>query len=229
MKHLSCSMRRQTAQFICAAVLILLLPSAQATLTMTLSGTPGSSIIEVSFSGSATVGSTVPVLVSDFGWSFDPSSFDPFPPIINNNGFNFTSGTAQFIDISQNEDYQIDGVWLQGSSNPVSPGNDRFGMLDDTAINFTAGDTYDWSGAATIDLSSLGLTFDSLNVGDTGPIVGLDPPTAGVLEGQLIVAPAPEPSVHLFLCAVAFSMILWQAVSRREALLRKLQQIRCVH
>src|SRR5690349_4681651 len=88
--------------FICAA-LILFLPPAHGALIMTLSGTPGSSIIDVSFSGSSTAGRSSPGIIN-FGWDFVPATFNPFPPQITDGNFGqftFTSGTAQITDVTR--------------------------------------------------------------------------------------------------------------------------------
>lgn len=197
---------------ICAAVLTPV-PLTHASLTMTLSGTPGSPMIEVLFSGSAIVQSTIgPGSIINYGWSFVPTTFNPFPPQITGNDFgmfSFTSGAAQFINVTRSETSVITGVWLQDSSNSPTPGWERYGMLNPTPIGFTAGELYEWSGSGTIDLSAKGLTFDSLNPGTTGPIsADLD-----FLEGQLVIV--PEPSKTLFLSAAALAGAIRRAVKRR--------------
>lgn len=87
-------------------------------------------------------------------------------------------------------------------------------MLDSTTINYAAGDVYQWSGSATIDLSGKGLTFDSLRPGSTGPIYPISAPTSGILEGQLVIV--PEPSSTVLLTSAAFAGILFLMIKRRH-------------
>lgn len=195
----------------CLACLILLIASASpvyATLTLTLSGSPGSPVINVTFSGTATVGKNSGSIIN-FGWDFVPTNFNSFPPQITGSDFgdfNFTSGSAQLLNMTRNQSSAITGIWLQDSSNSPMPGWERFGILDATSITYAAGDVYQWSGSATINLAGKGLTFDSLQPGTTGPIYGLNPITTGILEGQLTIVPEPA-ALSLFLCgAVAFAL-----------------------
>ena len=80
-------------------------------------------------------------------------------------------------------------------------------MLDSTGISYVAGDVYQWSGSATIDLSAKGLTFDSLHLGSTGPVYPLDPVTSGILQGELVIVPEPSVTVLLTSAGAVFLMI----------------------
>jgi hypothetical protein len=183
--------------------------SAHAALTMTLSGTPGSSIINVSFSGTSTVGRSSGGIVN-FGWDFAPTNFNPFPPQITGSDFgrfNFISGSAQFLNLTSHQSSSITGIWLQDSSNSPFPGWERFGMLDSTSISYVAGDVFQWSGSATIDLSAKGLTFDSLHLGSTGPVYPADPVTSGILQGELVIVPEPSVTVLLATAGIVFLMM----------------------
>src|SRR5882724_6292215 len=86
----------------CLIFVLAALTPAYATLTMTLNGIPGSPLITVSFSGSATVGHSSGSIIN-FGWDFAPTNFNPFPPQItgaNFGQFTFISGSAQFLDLT---------------------------------------------------------------------------------------------------------------------------------
>lgn len=218
MKQLHCILPRAISQLICVAALILLALPVRATLIMTLSGSPDSPIVNVSFSGSATVQAAVNVNVVGFGWDFAPTTFDPFPPQITDGNFGsfyFPIQSAQFLNVTRNQPSVIGGVWLQDSSNSAFPGWERFGILDSRSYTYTVGDIYQWSGSGTIDLSSVGLTFGSLNLGDTGPIFPLGPVIAGVLEGELRIV-VPEPSSVLLLGVAALGGVLRRVSKRGE-------------
>ena len=192
----------------CALAAIILLSAAfcsgklNAQLQMTLSGTPASSIITATFSGSATATSGIGGFLG-IGWSFLPSLFNPFPPQITGGDFgvfNFVGGSAT---ISINGSTQsMSGVFLQDSSNSPTPGLERFGT---TGFSYTlsSGQVFQWTGTATFDVSGKGLTFSDFNPGTTGAI----PADFGGIMGRLTIVPEPS-SLSLLLGAGLLGIVL---------------------
>jgi hypothetical protein len=177
-----------------------------ANLVMTLSGNSGSSLVEVTFSGSSSAQRGGAII--NYGWEFFPTDFDPFPAGVAGGdfvSFNFTLGSPTYSNLTRGLTAPITGVWLQDSSNSVKPGYERFGIraqfepiFDNTYI---AGDLVAWSGSATMDLSAKGLTFDDFTPGTTGPIAGVN----GIFEGQLVIVPEPT---ALTLCVLGMLGLL---------------------
>jgi len=179
-----------------------------AQLQMTLSGTPGSSIITATFSGSSTA--TGSGSVSGIGWTFLPSLYNPFPPQVTGGDFgvfNFVGGaaTVSINGATQN----IAGVFLQDSSNSPSPGSERFGA---TGFSYTlsAGQLFQWSGTATFNVAGKGLTFSDFSPGTTGAI----PMDIGGIMGQLTIVPEPS------------SLSLWFGAGSVSTLLRRTRRTR---
>lgn len=183
---------------------------------MTSSGNPASPLITVSFSGSSIAGVSGAAIIN-YGWEFNPTSFNPFPAAITGTDlgmFYFKNGSATYRNATRGQITTINGVWLQDSSNSSGPFSgiyERFGILEEfterNQNSYAIGDLVEWSGSAMIDLSWKGLTFDDLQVGTTGPIVGY----LGILEGQIIIV--PEPSTSLFL--ISFATVIGLRCKRR--------------
>jgi hypothetical protein len=173
------------------AALALLTPlAARSTLTMTLSGTPGSSIIDLSFSGSSIGNFSGSYL--NFGWHFVPTTFDPFPAAITGNDYgycNFIRGNRSLT--INGAAHSFTGIFLQDSSNSPYVGYERFGGLT-PSFSAYPGDVWEWSGTAQIDLAPKGLTFDDLNPGSV-TVMG----DHTVLEGRLEIVPEPSTCVLL--------------------------------
>lgn len=173
---------------------------ADAQLNITLSGTPGSSIITANFSGSATATSSYFGGLSGIGWSFAPTTVDPFPPPITGadfGQFDFISGSASItIDGTPQA---MTGVFLQDSSNSPIAGKERFGTGGFEYTNISPGEPFQWSGTVTFDISGKGLTFGNLNAGTTGAI----PMDLGGIAGSLTVVPEPSTFAAIFVCGLA--------------------------
>ncbi len=185
------------------AFALLITPSAHAALTMTLSGTPGASLVQVSFSGSSVATGTGGGIIN-FGWDFLPATYDPFPAAITGftsyGMFLFQSGNATYRNVTRDLSTTITGVWLQDSSNSAGAAMgiyERFGILAEFngpgQNNYIVGDVYEWAGSASIDLSARGLTFDDLRPGTTGVVSG----SLNILQGQLVIVPEPTSATLL--------------------------------
>jgi len=162
---------------------------AEAQLNVTLSGTAGSSIITATFSGSTTATGAYGGLVGGLGWSFIPTTFNPFPPAITGGDFgvfNFTSGSATITINGTNQ--SMTGIFLQDSSNSPTPGQERFGTTGFSYGPIFVGEVFQWAGTATFNISGKGLTFGNLNPGTTGAI----PDDLAGISGSLTIVPEPS-------------------------------------
>jgi len=190
-----------------AALLTLLTPiPGQCVLTMTLSGTPGSSIVDISFTGSTTANFTGSYI--NFGWQFIPTTYDPFPAAITGDNygmFDFINGNPSLT--INGVARQFPGVWLQDSSNSPYPGYERFGGRTPSFSGFL-GDVWEWSGTAQIDLAPKGLTFDDLNPGSI-TLWG----ERTVLEGCLTIVPEPT---TCSLLAIPLGLLLLRSLRSRK-------------
>jgi len=176
---------------------------ARAVLTMSLEGIADSSLVKVSLSGSTVSPFSVQgVSIANYGWEFSSSTFDPFPAAITGNDlgrFPFITGTGVFRNVTRDQSAPITGIWLQDSSFRGG-GNERYGILYPGSFSWAAGDVFDWSASATIDLADRGLTFSDLRQGTSGVI-------EASLAGQLIVV--PEANHHLASAIGGFAAMLW--------------------
>ena len=197
-----------------------LLGEGRAALTMTLDGAPGSSIVHVSLSGSSVAAASSGAIIN-FGWSFLPTTFNPFPAQITGGDFgmfNFTSGSAVYRNVTRGLTTTVSGIWLQDSSNSPMPGSERFGVIE-TSLGDNAyhvGDLIEWSGSATIDLSGKGLTFGDLHPGSSGPVSG----DLNILVGQLTIVPEPLPGALLLTFGAVAAILRRRAKSNRAPLVQ---------
>jgi hypothetical protein len=186
-------------------------PSAWAILVVDLQGTPGSSIVTISISGSGTwaVSGTTNLVSYAGGWSGDfansdlaVDTIDPAPLLsggltLNNNGTNIAL-TSVLID--------DDGAG----------GVDDFSLVASSGFLSIAGTAYTFSGAATFSLAQLGnpdlgssVTFDDLSTGiftsTTGSSTLHD---AGGISLTISAVPEASPMICLSLAAVMVVLIV---------------------
>lgn len=151
-----------------------------------LSGTPGSSLVDVTISGTADFAfpfgfNPSSVQLQDFG--FDPfnAAFGASPPpgfAITGTATNTTFGASVGVTTIQLDD--------------DSDGGSGSDFLDDVLINFDGnlaflpGESMLINASGTIDLASIGATFDDLTVGSGS--VGVNQTFAG---GTLTIVPTP--------------------------------------
>lgn len=186
--------------------------AADAQLNMTLEGHAGASTMTVTFSGTAEALPSAPdVPLLNIGWQFAPEGFDPFPAEISSSSsgmVSFSDGFGWIRNEATGELTGIYGIWLQDSTNSSVPGMERYGVLTTGPVSLTPGDSYEWGGGGTIDLSWAGLTFDALRTGSTGSVCHTG------LCSELTVLELPEiPSSALLL--TGFALLPWIARSRR--------------
>ncbi|HEX5371614.1 MAG TPA: hypothetical protein VFW84_02660 [Aquabacterium sp.] len=185
------------AIMICVALLVNFKPSFAA-FDINLSGTPESSVITVSLSGTnvATATFTERRGLANPGVEFSPTFFDPFPPEVTGNNYGriqFSSGSAHIANITTGQVYPVFGIWMQDSSNSPSIGMERFGLITSDSENvygmrFSSGDQLELMGSASIDTESLNIKFKNFNVGSVSNLCELG------LCFNLSVKEVPEPA-----------------------------------
>jgi hypothetical protein len=214
-RHLQGTVRfRNLMRSIAFGCLALVGAGANAALEMNLQAHPGSTRVTVTFSGSSAVSLPAPdVPLLNIGWQFRPEGFDPFPSALSssNSGVQvFDDGFGSFKNSATGELTGIYGVWLQDAANSAVGGQERFGVLTTGPMALVPGDSYEWEGSGSFDLSATGLTFDALRTGSTGSVCH-----AG-LCGQLTISSLPEiPSSVLLLAGLVPA--LWIGRRRRAA------------
>ena len=177
---------------------------------MNLTGTSGSSVVHFTLTGSDTASTDTPSSFKGFFLDID-DGYNPFPSGIdsgNGGRFGLTNGSGTFSNVTQGTNVDITGLFFRDSSGFQL--NDRFGVDFGTSVGVTDGDVFRWSGAGTVDLSPVGMTFDDLALG-TG-VARTRYPTALVIDGRLNVAtPAvPEPSSLILLALGGFGFAITQ-------------------
>ncbi len=184
--------------FLCATLLILSVASAaKAVMVMELSGDSGSSIVDFTLSGWSvdTITQAAPYLGGGFDIYSGP---DLFPPGISPDDgtyglFSLLTGGGAWVNETTGLVSPIDGIWLQDQS--------LFGTVERFGVSFSqhqfanTDDVISWNGSGTFDLSSRGLTFGDLNLGEA---LGQDDYYTG-LYGEIRIKPIPEPATMLLL------------------------------
>ena len=177
--------------------------AAKGAINITFLGTPGSSVVQYSLSGS---GSFAPfATISPTGFGLNDLSFDAFGSALDDNLFGTAypavgSGTLTNTTTGHNTSL------LNFSLN-----DDGGAGLDDILLRFevpltmSPGDNYTIFGNGVIDLSLVGASFDDMNVG-TGTFA-----TPGIIDAASVtigIAPIPEPSRVVFACLGVAAMLL---------------------
>ncbi|MGP1308661.1 MAG: hypothetical protein ACTS27_00495 [Phycisphaerales bacterium] len=167
-------------------------------INVVLTGTSGSALVDVSITGQAAFA---------FPFAFNPNSFqlqdfafDPFnerfvgtpPP-----GFSIT-GTA--TNTTTNASVNVVTIQFDDDSDGTSDTLDDILINFDGNLNFEVGDSVLINASGTIDLSSIGATFDDLTLGSG--TVGQNQIFAG---GRLTIVPTPGAAALLALGGLAAS------------------------
>lgn len=194
-------MTRTIALFLSAAVIGLGVgcPESSAQMTMTLSGSPGSSVIGYEISGSSIASSSFGPFV---GMVFDMSlGEEPFPaevttpPLYEFGVYPLASGGGTVTNLTSSQTRPVTGVGLQDSA---LFGVARFGVDFDPGLTIAAGDTLEWTGSGAFDLAPSGVTFDQFVPG----VYPGDSFVVGGFKGILIIVPEPATGVTLLLATL---------------------------
>lgn len=149
-----------------------------AAVELTLSGTPGSSLIDFSVSGTGTIQSGL-LFVSAVDLKLSRISFDA----LNSNFSPITSfpvtGNATFVNTSTLESATLTRVFLIDGGSVVGVDEVTFDLS--ARVRVDAGQFYSLSGSGTFDIASAG-SFDAFNLGSgTATPFGLDYATVSVI------------------------------------------------
>ena len=179
--------------FLTAAIftLVSLVGQANAAVHLTLSGTPGSSIVNFELSGTGTFTESIAAA------HVNGVDFSPFNPLDSgvSTSFNFASGGATFTIHYTGFDIErtVTGLTLIDSASSTQP---DFIGLEIASTSVSPSNNYTMSGSGTINLSSSNIsgspmTFDDLNtgIGSAASITGM--PVDGF---NLTIQQIPEPS-----------------------------------
>lgn len=159
---------------------------ADAALTMTLTGSSGSSIVNYELTGSsiATVaGSLAPG--SRFIW--DNVGFEAFSIELNNKNVVLASGTPFFSNDTTSMVSNIGSLYFDDDG----AGDDYGATVSGSIFSWSSGDTISWSGSGTADLSVVAssVDFNDMSTGMSAEIVDKG------ITSQLVIADAvPEPT-----------------------------------
>lgn len=168
--------------------------SASAEMIITLSGNNDSSLINFTLSGEsqATMDFDSPFT----GMAFDITNENPFPDGITTDdnpfgAYSLVSGAGYLTDQTKEISVPIIGIFLQDSE---LFGHARFGVITDDVHNAFAGDIFTWSGSGVFDISSSGLNFSDLALGQ---FRGISDPVS-YFEGSISITSVPVPAAWLF-------------------------------
>ena len=188
---------------------------AHGEMIMTLTGTPGSSIIHWSVSGSDTATASFGYGVCAMFGLDVTDGFDPFPSGMSGGDYGrnpLASGGGTVSNLTDGVTEPITGITLQDSD---LFGVARFGARYEGTFHYGAGDVFSWQGSGTIDLSSRGVTFDDLTQGTGDARTFLDGRDMGIV-GRLVVRQVPEPTSIAFAVSAVFSLAFYGLHRRRR-------------
>ncbi len=165
--------------------------TSSAAVSLLITGTPGSSIVNIELSGTGTFTSNI-AAANVNGQDFNP--FDPIGAGVSGN-FGFASGAATFTIHYDGFDITRNVTSISFIDSTMNTGQDFIG-LNIATTSVSPDQTYTMSGSGTLDLSSLfvsgsPMTFDDLNagIGTAASVTGMSVDSFNVTIQQV-----PEPS-----------------------------------
>ena len=155
---------------------------ANGAITVIINGSPGSSLVNISVSGSGTWQDSKND--DDVGWGTNWSSDFIADTVQSGVGLNLGDGAAlssgQITLINNGSPLNVDSLNFDSDG---TGGGDDFVFLFSPGINVVTGETYSISGSGTFDLSLMeaGASFDDLNPGIYTNNFGLTPITLNII------------------------------------------------
>lgn len=171
---------------------------ASAAITLTLSGTTGSSVVNYTWSGTGTVSGSVN------GNSTDFRTDDDFAGSLITSANLGITGVANVVNVTDGTTFPISQVLLDHDSS-----GDDFGFNTSATMLFDSGETYRVEGSGTIDLAdeNAALTFDDLTIG-TYTSTSFGGVAAPFGAATIIITNVPEPSSVLLLGLGSLGVLL---------------------